>query len=107
MSIYEITVYDLVDELSALNDLVDDEDISEAIQIILNLISKPDVPPAAARTLVVKLQALSSKFSMMAFFYRTLGYDKTKESKFKKDAYYSMRDTLEKLADAMKYLARI
>lgn len=105
--VYEVNFIELVEEMQAINDLLNDDDVEDCLQLIVNFIAKPDVPPIAARNLVLKLQSISGKFSMMALFYRTIGNDKTARARHKKDAYYSLRDVAEKLADAMKYQARI
>lgn len=90
-----------VQEFLDLHEFMNDDDLDTALGFVIKLIAKPDVPAALAPELIVKLQAISAKMGMMASYYTNVG----KDSK-KKNVYYSMRDNLDKLVDALKYAAK-
>lgn len=101
---------DLINSISEFNDIHDflkDPDIDEALAIVVKIMSKPDVPPTQAVVLIAKLQALSSKFGILATYYSTLGKAASgAPNNIKKNIYYTMKDSLDKLVDSLKYVAR-
>jgi hypothetical protein len=99
-------VSDLDKELREISLYFQDKDIDEALTAIVRLISKPDATRAAA-PLVVKLQALSTKFALAARYYMLYDTDETKEAKTrKKNTLMTLSAELEKLSNAVKYLVR-
>ena len=102
-----MTVIDQVSELTEFNELkefMNDPDLDEALDLIVKLISKPDVPSMKALELIVKLQALSAKFAMLARYYTS--FEKGADASKKKNVYYSVADAIDKLAAAVKYSVR-
>jgi hypothetical protein len=102
-----MTVIDQVSELTEFNELkefMNDPDLDEALDLIIKLISKPDVPSMKALELIVKLQALSAKFAMLARYYTS--FEKGTDASKKKNVYYSIADAIDKLAAAVKYSVR-
>lgn len=106
----EKTVLEMVSELTEFNEIhlyFMDDDIDEAMGTVIKLITKPNVPPHVAAPLVVKLQALSTKFALMAKYYMLYGTDETKEEKSrKKNTLMTLSAELEKLSNALKYLVK-
>lgn len=101
------SLFEQVEEMKKLSDFLEDDEVDAALNLIMTLIRKPDAPsPKRAAEAVVKIQALSAKFAVMANVYRGVGYSKTPESRHRKDAYYTLKEALDKLADAAKYLAK-
>jgi hypothetical protein len=102
-----MTVIDQVSELTEFNELkefMNDPDIDEALDLIVKLIAKPDVPSMKALELIVKLQALSAKFAMLARYYTS--FEKGTDASKKKNVYYSVSEAIDKLAAAVKYSVR-
>ena len=100
-------VIELISELSEFNDIkefMNDKDLDFALDLIIKLIAKPDVPSSKAPDLVVKMQALSAKFAMMSRFYTT--FEKGGENAKKKNVYYTAEEAINRLVDALKYSAR-
>lgn len=98
---------DQISELTEFNDLsefMQDKDLDIALDLIIKLISKPDVPSTAAPSLIVKLQAISAKFSVLARYYTT--FEKGGENSKKKNTYYTVSEAIDKLVDSLKYSAR-
>ena len=62
----EHTTLESVRELNHLNQQIPDEDLEQALNTLLKLIAKPDVPPQVAGPMIVKLQAISAKLRIMA-----------------------------------------
>lgn len=90
-----------VQQFVDLHEFMGDDDLDTALGYVVKLIARPDVPAAKAPELIVQLQAISAKMGMMASYYTNVGKDPKK-----KNVYYSMRDNLDKLVDALKYAAR-
>lgn len=100
-------IIELVSEVTEINDMsefMSDKDLDEALALILKLIVKPDVPSAKAPELIIKLQAISAKLSVMSRYYTT--FEKGPEASKKKNVYYTTADAVNKLVDAIKYSAR-
>ena len=98
---------ELISELSEFNDIkefMNDKDLDFALDLIVKLIAKPDVPSSKAPDLIVKMQALSAKFAMMSRFYTT--FEKGGENAKKKNVYYTAEEAINRLVDALKYSAR-
>lgn len=87
-----------------MSEFMQDKDLDIALDLVVKLIAKPDVPAMKAPELIVKLQALSAKFSMLARYYTT--FEKGTESSKKKNVYYTASDCVDKLVDALKYSAK-
>ena len=84
-----------------------DADLDEAMAIIVKIMMKPDIPSVQAVALIGKLQAMSAKFGMLATYYTTIAKGPSGSiNNTKKNVYYTMKDSLDKLVDSLKYLAR-
>lgn len=100
-------VDDLQKELNSISEDFDDEDVEDAIKIIIKIIAKPHIPASTAAPLVAKTQALSSKFGLMAKYYMLYPVDLSKEEKTrKKNALMTLSAELEKVSNALKYLVK-
>ena len=100
-------VIEVISELTEFNDMkefMNDKDLDYALDLIIKLIAKPDVPSTKAPDLIVKMQALSAKFALMARYYTT--FEKGGENAKKKNVYFTAEDAINKIVDALKYSAR-
>ena len=98
---------DLISEITEFNDMKEfmgDPDLDYALDLIIKLIAKPDVPSSKAPDLIIKMQALSAKFAMLSRFYTT--FEKGGENAKKKNVYYTAEEAINRLVDALKYSAR-
>ncbi len=98
---------ELISKLTEFNDIkayMNDKDLDEALNYIIQLIAKPNLPSNKAPDLIVKMQALSAKFSIMARYYTT--FEKGGENSKKKNVYFTAEEAINKLVDALKYSAR-
>jgi hypothetical protein len=102
----DIDIITSVTEFVKLSEAINDPALDEALAYVVKLIEKPDVPPSAAVRTIVKLEALSAKFAFAQTFYKTFGKSGTEE-RYKKDVYYTARDAIERLVDALKYIVRV
>lgn len=96
---------DLLNEVSQFNEISDymqDKELTEALTIIAKLISNPDIPPAKAMLTITRLQSFSAKFAMLASWYSHV----KKDDRAKKNIYYSAKEAIDKLVDALKYSVR-
>ena len=96
-----------ITEFNDLNEYMKDEQLDKALAIIIKLLVNPDVPAAKAPQLILELQAMSTKFAMMASYYSTIAKDKAgTTNNNKKNIYYSAKESIDKLVDALKYVVR-
>lgn len=107
----EENILDVVNRITELNDLSEflgDQDFDEAMQLVIRLIMKPGIDPAAAQRLIVKLQALSTKYAVLAVTYSTIKRDKAgTPNNYKKNIYHTLKEALDRLTDSLKYPARL
>jgi len=101
---------ELISSITEFNDLheyMSDNQLDKALAIVVKLLMNPDVPSAKAPNLIIELQAMSTKFSMMASYYSTIAKDKAgTTNNNKKNIYYSAKESIDKLVDALKYVVR-
>lgn len=103
----EETPLELVSKLTEFNDMMEfmgDEDLDEALALVIKLIMKSDVPSTKAPSIIVKLQAISTKFALLKRNYMT--FQTGPEASKKKNTYASASEAIDKLVDALKYSAR-
>ncbi len=101
---------ELISDITEFNDLhefMKDEHLDKALAIVVKLLMNPDVPSSKAPHLIMELQAMSTKFAVMASVYSTIMKDKAgTENNNKKNVYYSVKESIDKLVDALKYVVR-
>jgi hypothetical protein len=101
---------ELISQITEFNDLhlfMQDDQLDKALAIIVKLLMNPDVPASKAPLLIIELQAMSTKFAMLASVYSTIAKDKAgTENNNKKNIYYSAKESIDKLVDALKYVVR-
>ena len=98
---------EIISEITEINDLSDymqDKDLDRALELTIKLITKPDVPSTKAPEVIITLQALSTKFAILARYYTS--FEKGVEASKKKNVYYTMNAAIDKLVDALKYAAK-
>jgi hypothetical protein len=96
-----------IDEFMQLHEFMNDDDLDEAMSMVIKLISKPEVPSVLAVPLIVKLQAIAAKFSLMATIYTTIQKGPSgSPNAMKKNVYYTAADAINKIVDALKYSAK-
>jgi hypothetical protein len=91
-----------INEFNEISEFMKDEELTKALVAVAKLISNPDIPPAKATLLIVQLQSYATKFAMLASWYSHV----KKDERAKKNIYYSAKDTMERLVDALKYTVR-
>lgn len=106
----EQTPVQLVSTITVGNDLhtfMQDPNVDRAMDIVLKLMSKPDVPAAKAVLLITELQAISTKFAIEATRYQTIAAGPARsESAHKKNLYKTLNSAIDRLVDALKFSAK-
>jgi hypothetical protein len=101
---------ELVSTVTQFNDIhefMSDEEVDRAMHLVVKLLmEKGSIPAAQAPKLIVELQALATKFAVLATYYATIGKGGTDEN-HKKNVYFTLKDSLSKLTDALKYAAKV
>jgi hypothetical protein len=96
-----------VTEFNDIHEFMNDSDLDEAMAILVKIMMKPDIPSTQAIYLINKLQAMSAKFGLLATYYTTVAKGPSGSiNNTKKNVYYTMKDSLDKMVDALKYVAR-
>lgn len=100
----------LVSQITEFNDLsefMQDEQLDKALETVIKLMVKPNVPAAKAVPLIIELQAMSAKFAIMGKIYETVKAGPAKsDNAHKKNLYKNMNAALDKLVDALKYIPK-
>lgn len=94
-----------VEVFKRLSEQLDDPDLDRAMMYVVKLIEKPDIPVASAAYAIVQLEAVAAKFGFAQSYYKTFGKAGTDE-RYKKDIYYTARDSVRHLVDSLKYIVR-
>lgn len=96
-----------VDEFIEIAELMKDEQLEFALDSIVKLQIKPDIPPKTAIQLIVQLQAIASKCSVQAGYYKNIVAPKAGSAEYrKKGMLYTLADAIENLVAALKYMCR-
>lgn len=96
---------DYLNEVSGFSDIadyMDDPELTSLLATVARVIAGNDIPPDKVADLIVRLQAYSVKFAMLASWYTNV----RKGEREKKNIYYSAKESTDRLVDAIKYLAR-
>lgn len=91
-----------VAEFAELAGYMNDPEFTQALEMIVKIMSSPDIPPHKAQILIVKLEAYAAKFGMLASYHAHID----KSDRAKKNMYFSGRDSMQRLVDALKYVLR-
>lgn len=102
MSENTIDILNSITEFNDISEYMQDEEITNSLVAVAKLIAKPDIPPDKAAVLIVQIQSYSAKFAMLASWYANV----KKDDRSKKNIYYSAREAMDKLSDALKYTTR-
>jgi hypothetical protein len=96
-----------ITEFNDIHEFMKDADLDEAMALIVKIMMKPDIPSVQAVALIGKLQAMSAKFGILATYYTTIAKGPSGSvNNTKKNVYYTMKDSIDKMVDALKYVAR-
>jgi len=97
-----------ITEFNATHEFMSDAQLDRAMEIVVKLIVKQgEIPAVKAVPLIVELQALSTKFAIASAQYATFDSGAARSEKaHKKNVYYSVKEAINKLVDALKISAK-
>lgn len=96
-----------ITEFNDLTDFMQDPALDRALDLAIKCIANPEIAATKAPKLIVELQAISLKFSLKAVEYATIKRDRAgTDNNHRKNIYYSTKEALDRLVDALKYAAR-
>jgi len=81
-----------VAEFTEISELMNDDQLTDALGVIVKLMMNPDVPPQKAVGLIVQLEAYAAKFKMLASYYTNV----KKDDRAKKNLYYSANEAVQR-----------
>lgn len=91
-----------VAEFAEISGYMNDPEFTQALETIVKIMANPDIPPHKAQALIVWCEAVAAKFAMLASYHAHI--DKTDRAK--KNMYYTGKECMQRLADALKYIVR-
>ena len=91
-----------IDEFDKISSELNDPDVDVLLDMVVQLLTKHDMLDTKAPLVIVRLEALSAKFAILARYYTTM----EKNQSTKKNLYYTLADQAHQLAAAMKYVVR-
>lgn len=90
-----------------LHDFMQDPQVDRAMDIVVKLMSKPDVPAAKAILLITELQAMSTHFAVEATRFQTIAAGPARsDNAHKKNLYKTLNAAIDRLVDALKFSAK-
>jgi hypothetical protein len=93
-------------EFNEISDFMQDDELDKAMATVVKLIVRAgEVPPQKIPPLIVELQALSTKFAILASYYANMGKSGVREVQ-KKNMYYTLKEALPLLVNALKYQSK-
>jgi hypothetical protein len=101
-----MTTIDLVNEVAEfaeISEFMNDDQLTDALGIIVKLMMSPDIPAQKAVGLIVQLEAYAAKFKMLASYYTNV----KKDDRARKNLYYSANEAVQRLVDSLKYSAKL
>ena len=100
---------ELISNVTELNDTskyMQDPQLDRALELTVKiLMEKGRMPQERIPAIIVELQALATVFAFKATYYMTIGKGGSEEAK-RKNVYYTAKESITKLVDSMKYIAR-
>lgn len=95
-----------ITEFNEIHEFMKDDELDKALAIVVKLIVRVgEVPPQKIPPLIVELQALSTKFAILASYYANMGKGGVNEI-HKKNLYYTLKEALPLLVNALKYQSK-
>lgn len=96
-----------ITELNEISEYLNDEQIDKAMEKVVQLVVNPSAAADNPARLIVGLQALSALFAQKAAYYKLISTGRSGSPEYiKKNLYYTMRESLDRLVDALKYMAK-
>lgn len=95
-----------ITELNSISKYMQDEQLDRALELVIKiLMERGRLPQERIPAIIVELQALATVFAFKATHYMTIGKAGSEEAK-QKNIYYTAKESITKLVDSMKYIAR-
>lgn len=103
------SIVELLSTVSSFNELsefMQDEQLDRALELIVKILYRKGNPDAKmVPQIIAELQALATIFAIKSAYYATISKGRSEETK-KKNVYYTAKDHVSRLADALKYLMK-
>lgn len=97
-----MTTLEQVSGLHEIADYMQDEELTQALEFIVKIILKPDIPADVAVLQIVRLQAIAAKLQMRATWMANVD----KHDRAKKNLYYTAAAEIDKTVAALKFILK-
>ena len=98
-----MTTLEQVSGLHEIADYMQDEELTQALEFIVKIILKPDIPLSVASMEIVRMQAIAAKLALQARWMTNVDKGNTA----KKNLYYTTAAELDKVVASLKYLVKV
>lgn len=104
----ELELTSKITQFNDMHEFMQDPELDRAMEIVVKLImNRGEVPPLKELLLIKELQALSTSFALKAVQYATFDSGAARSEKaHKKNVYFSTKEAINKLVDALKISAK-
>ena len=93
-----------IDDLTDMFKLLESEEMDNALYYVVKLTQQPAIPAGQAAILINRLQAISAMAQWRATYYTYINKSAAGSMEYKKkNAYYALSDSLDKVVAALKY----
>lgn len=109
MSENKLQLISKITEFNDIHEFMEDEQLDKAMELVVKLImTEGKIPAEKAVPLIIELQSLSTKFALASAQYATFdaGAARSKNA-HKKNVYYSTKEAINKLVDALKFSVKL
>lgn len=103
-----VQMADVIQEFLEIKGLFeDDKYINEALDDLIKLSIRKDIPDAVVRSLIVKLQSIGSVCALRATMYTHIKKGKAGSIEYQRKQFlYTLSSEIDKVVAALKYMAR-
>lgn len=95
-----------VDEFNNVSRFLHDDDVDQALAIVINLLGNPDIPAKQAVGAIIFLSALTVKCRIIAKNYMIIDKNKPDAAQ-KKNFYFTLADSMQELVNSLKYVIKL
>lgn len=97
-----MTTLEQINDLYEIAEYMDDPELTQALESIAKLITRPDAVMNVATIELVRLQAIAAKLAMKATWMANVD----KSNRAKKNLYYTAAAEIDKVCSSLKYLTK-
>ena len=107
---HEDNILDYINKVTEVNDTskyMKDENLDQALALIVKLMFKPEIPKARLTELLVQIESLAATLNAKKVYYTVLDKGPSgSDQNNKKNIYFGVVENLYRISDAIKYMIK-